>query len=366
VDDQGQRTLDEVRADIDAVDAELVSALARRTALTQEVGRIKGGDNRPFFTPERERQIFEKLAHMDSGALKKSHLVAIFREIISAGRAAEKVLTIAFWGPVGTYSHQAAVETFGRSVDLLPVDSIRDVFLAVDHGQADYGLAPIENSTAGVIPETLDMFPSTNVKICAETFINVHHHLGSRAKSLAEVTRVYAGPQPAAQCRHWLREHLPQAEVVDMAPTARAAEKALSDPSAAAIANRLCLETYDLDVLAEHIEDQTNNRTRFVVLGHNTPAPSGSDKTTLMFNLRNRPGELYAVLGSFNKHGVNLLMIESRPAQRAAFEYIFYVDCGGHHTEPHVASALAEIREEAMETVVLGSYPSYDPSLRDL
>ncbi len=365
MDERGQRTLEEVRADIDAVDAEIVRCLKRRTDLTQEVGRIKGGDKRPFFTPERERQIYERLSSLDVAPLKNTQLVAIFREIISAGRAAERVLTVAFWGPVGTYSHQAVVETFGRSVELLPVDSIRDVFLSVDHGQADYGLAPIENSTAGVIPETLDMFPVTNVKICAETFINVHHHLGSRAKSLAEVTHVFAGPQPAAQCRRWLGEHLPHAEVIDVVPTARAAERAVDDTSGAAIANRLCLEAYDLDILAEHIEDLSNNRTRFVVLGHNEPAPSGSDKTTLMFNLRNKPGELYRVLGSFDKHGVNLLMIESRPAQRAAFEYIFYVDCGGHHTEPHVAAALAEIREEAMETVVLGSYPSYDPSLRD-
>ncbi len=358
------RSLDDVRHDIDGLDEQLIKLLGRRAELAQEVGLIKGLTNKPFFTPERERQIFDRLAHVTAGPLQPAHLQAIFREIISAARAAEKPISIAYWGPPGTFSHLAAIQTFGRSATFLPVLSIAEVFLSVERGQAHYGVAPIENSTAGVIPEALDMFPQTNVKICAETFLDVDHHLGSKSTQLADIKRIYAGPQPSQQCRNWIKSHLPMAEIIDVVPTARAAEHATHDPEGAAIANSLCLEIYGLNIVAEHIEDQAENRTRFVVLGANRPAQSGSDKTSIMFNLRNRPGELYNVLGSFLAHNVNLLMIESRPARRAAFEYIFYVDCAGHQADDNVAAAIREIQERAMEFVVLGSYPSYDPSLK--
>ncbi len=357
------RSLEEVRTEIDLVDRQLIELLSRRAGLAQEIGRIKGLDGRPFFTPERERQIFEKLSQVEAAPLGTNHLVAIFREIISAARAAEKPLTVAYWGPPGTFTHQAAVQTFGRSALFQPTDTIEETFLAVERGQADYGVAPIENSTAGVVPETLDLFPQTNVKICAETFLDIHHHLGSHASDFSQIRHVYAGPQPSSQCRRWLREHVPQAEIIDVVPTSRAVQRAVDDPVGAAIANRLCLEIYGLELLAEHIEDHSKNRTRFVVLGHNEPAPSGSDKTSLMFNLRNKPGELYRVLGSFVENEVNLLMIESRPAQRASFEYIFYLDCVGHQSSPNVAKTLQAVRELAMESVILGSYPSYDPNL---
>ncbi len=363
-DESVQRGLPEIRHDIDRVDSQLIELLNERVRLAQEVGELKGLGGQPFFTPERERQIYDRLESLESGPLKSAQLVNIFREIISAARSAEKPLGIAFWGPQGTFSHQAAIETFGRSVNLMPVPSINEVFLSVERGQADYGVVPIENSTAGVVPETLDLFPQTNVKICAETFIQVHHYLASKAASLADIKHVYAGPQPANQCRFWLRDHVPQAEIVDVVPTARAAEKAMADPTGAAIVNRMALELYGLPVLAEQIEDVASNRTRFVVLGFNEPKPSGSDKTSLMFNLRNRPGELHQVLGAFLRHEVNLMMIESRPAPRASFEYIFYVDCAGHQVDPSVAAAIAEIKDTAMETIILGSYPSNDPNLK--
>ena len=363
-DDETQpRSLAEIRQAIDHVDSQLIQLLSERVRLAQEVGALKGLDGQPFFTPERERQIYDRLAKLDADPLKPDHLVAIFREIISAARAAEKPLGIAYWGPPGTFSHLAAIETFGRSVNLSPISSIQEIFLAVERKQVDYGIVPIENSTAGVVPETLDMFPRTNVKICAETFIDVHHHLASMATDLRDIRHVYAGPQPASQCRMWLKDNLPQAEIVDVVPTSRAAEKAKADPHGAAVVNSLAVELLGLGTLAEHIEDNANNRTRFVVLGFNEPAQSGSDKTSLMFNLKNRPGELYKVLGSFLTHNVNLMMIESRPAQRASFEYIFYVDCAGHRLDINVERALGEIREHALETVILGSYPSSDPAL---
>lgn len=361
--EKARRTVEDVRGDIDEIDGEIVRLLANRAGLAREIGSLKDDQNKPYFTPEREHQIMARLAKLDAGPLRAEQVTAVFREIISAARAAEKPLSVAYWGPVGTYSHLAAVQTFGRSTNFAPVESIRDVFQAVEQGRADYGIVPIENSIAGVVPETLDMFPQTNVKICDETFVAIEHVLASGGVGLEKVERIYAGPQPAAQCRSWLSAHAPHAEIVSVAPTARAAEMAKKDTSGAAIVNSMTVELQELVVLAEHLEDSPNNRTRFVVLGFNEPVRTGTDKTTLMFNLRNRPGELYRVLGSFFENQVNLMMIESRPAQRASFEYLFYVDCAGHRSDANVSAALAAIRGFALETTILGSYPSNDPTL---
>jgi chorismate mutase/prephenate dehydratase len=360
--DEG-RSVADVRKEIDALDAEIVERLVRRANLAREIGQLKEDARRPYFTPEREHEILARLKAMDTAPLQPAQVVAVFREIISAARAAEKPISAAFWGPEGTFSHVATIQTFGRSAEAVPVDSIREVFLAVEQGRADYGVVPIENSIAGVVPETLDMFPQTNVKICDEQFLSVHHLLASGGNPIEKVERVYAGPQPAAQCRGWLRERLPKAEVVSVAPTVRAAQAALGDPNGAAIVNELTVELLGMTPLAERIEDSQNNRTRFVVLGFNEPARTGKDKTSMMFNLRNRPGELYRVLGEFERHGVNLLMIESRPAQRASFEYLFYIDCAGHIKDENLARAVAAIQGLAMETILLGSYPSHDPNL---
>jgi chorismate mutase/prephenate dehydratase len=355
------RTLDEIRKDIDALDLDLVRLLSRRVELAQEVGRVKGRDNRPYFTPERERAIYDRLAEVNPGPLQTRQLVAVFREIISAARAAEKPLVCAYWGPPGTYTNMAAIQTFGTSTTFSPKDSIADVFQAIEHGHVDYGVVPVENSVAGIVPETLDMFPQTNVKICAEIYIPIHHHLLSTASSLSEVERVYAFHQPASQCRNWLKANLPNAQIVDVMPTTKAAERALEDPKGAAIANALASETVGIPILVDHISDNPSNRTRFIVLGYNEPAKTGKDKTSVMFNVRNRPGELVKALGAFEGNGVNLTMIESRPAQRATFEYLFYVDCDGHRNDPNLQKALEELKQFALETTILGSYPLRDP-----
>lgn len=359
--DSESRSLDDVRRDIDQLDQTLIELLNRRAELAIEVGQIKGKDGKPFFTPERERQIHEKLARVNPGPLQHRQLVGIFREIISAARAAEKPMSIAYWGPPGTFTHLAALQTFGTSSDFNARDTIEDVFLAVEHGHADYGVVPVENSVAGVVPETLDMFPQTNVKICAETYVPIHHHLVSIADNLNRIARVYAGPQPAAQCRRWLRSNLPNVTLIETIPTAKAAERAAEDPYGAAIANKLGAESVGIPVLVEHIEDNPHNRTRFLVVGYNEPKKTGRDKTSLMFNLKNRPGELYRALSAFEQHGVNLMMIESRPAQRATFEYIFYVDCAGHREDEHLRLGIETLKEYTLETTILGSYPTADP-----
>jgi len=353
-------SLPEIRVQIDAIDGQLIELLNKRAELAIAVGKIKKEDNKPFFTPEREREIFEKLSRDNPGPLQSRQLVGIFREIISAARAAEKQLTAAYWGPYGTFTHMAALQTFGISSNLVPEDSIHDVFMAVQHGHADYGVVPVENSVGGIVPETLDMFPQTSVKICAELYLRIHHHLLSKAPSLDAVKRVYAGPQPEMQCRKWLRSHVREAEIIETVPTSRAAQRALEDPEGAAIANLMTAESLGLQVLAEHIEDNPHNRTRFLVIGNNEPARTGRDKTSLMFNLRNKPGELYRALGALDKEGVNLLLIESRPVPRSSFEYLFFIDCIGHRKEQPLQNAIEALKACALETTVLGSYPTTD------
>lgn len=358
MEDPQPASLESLRSEIDALDAQMVELLNRRAELARTIGALKGRDDRPYFTPERERAVFERLARLNEGPLLPDQLRSIYREIVSAARALEKPLTCTYWGPPGTFSNLAASQTFGESSILQPEESIHDVFMSVEHHQADYGIVPVENSLAGVVPETLDMFPLTNVRICAENYVAIHHHLVTVASSLAEVERVYAGPQPALQCRRWLRENLPRAEIVEVMPTAKAAERALGDPKGAAIANRLGAETVGIPILVEHIQDNAQNRTRFLVIGYNEPARTGRDKTSLMFNLRNQPGQLYRALGCLDKEGVNLMMIESRPAQRATFEYMFFLDCVGHRTDANMLRAVEALKEAALEVVLLGSYPS--------
>ena len=354
------RTLDEIRSDIDSLDAELVRLLSNRVLLAQEVGRVKGRDQRPFFTPERERAIYDRLREINPGPLQHKQLIAVFREIISAARAAEKNLVCAYWGPAGTYTHLASIQTFGSSTEFVPQTHILDVFRAVENGKVDYGVVPVENSHTGIVPETLDQFPKTNVKICAEAYVPIHHVLVSTASDIKSIERVYAGPQPSSQCKQWINSNLPNAQVIDVVPTTKAVERALMDPESAAICNSLAAEMYEIPVLAEHIADEPDNRTRFVVLGYNEPAPTGNDKTSVMFNVRNRPGELVKALRAFEDNGVNLTMIESRPAPRSQFDYLFYVDCDGHQKEDRMIRALADLKDQALEAIVLGSYPRQD------
>ncbi|MBX3096391.1 MAG: prephenate dehydratase [Fimbriimonadaceae bacterium] len=356
--DEQMRSLDQIRQEIDAVDADLVRLLSRRTELAIEVGHRKGRDGQPFFTPERERSVFEKLAASNPGPLETTQLQGIFREIISAARAAEQPLKVSYWGPPGTYSHYAAHIIFGGSSTYVPRDSIEECFRAVEQGLVQYGVVPVENSVAGIVPETLDCFPLTNVRICAERYANIHHCIVSLAPEIKAVQRIYSGPQPARQCRKWLATYCPGIEIVDVAPTARAVEHALRDPEGAAIANRLAAELYDIPILEENIEDDPHNRTRFLVVGFNEPAKTGRDKTSLMFNLKNKPGELYRALGALEQHGVNLQMIESRPAARSSFEYIFFCDCIGHIANENMQLAVQDLKSCTLETVILGSYPA--------
>lgn len=358
------KDIDELRKEIDRIDGELLKLLNDRAAMAKQIGDSKGKSKKPFFTPEREQAIYKRLQKDNVGPLLRSQVQAIFREVISAARSLEKPLVVAYWGPPGTFTHMASLERFGNSTELLEIESVQEVFQAVEHAKADYGVVPIENSVAGIVPETMDMFPQTNVKICAEIYVNIRHNLCSNVKDLAAIKRVYAGPQPAAQCRRWLRMQLPNAETIPAIPTAKAAEMAAEDKEGAAIANYLGAELIGLPILYEGIQDNPNNRTRFLVVGYNEPQPTGRDKTSIVFNLRNRPGELYRALGVFDRFGVNLTMIESRPAQRGTFEYLFYVDTIGHQKDTNISRAIEMLESHALEQTVLGSYPEAEMPLR--
>jgi chorismate mutase/prephenate dehydratase len=350
--------LQELRKKIDQIDEQVITLLNQRAALAQEIGQHKTRSRSHYFTPEREQTVYKRLLALNRGPLDARAIRAIYREIISASRALEKPLSVAYLGPPGTFSHQASISKFGSSSEFLSVDTITDVFAQVERGVCDYGLVPVENSLAGAIPETLDTFMQSNLRIVSEIFVPIVHNLATRCATLEEVRRVYSHPQPIAQSRQWLRNHLPGIEVVEVSSTSRAAEMAAKEEDAAALCPELAAEMNDLPILVAHTEDNPSNRTRFLVLGYNEPEPTGRDKTSLMFSVHNRAGELFRAMAAFEKYDVNMTMIESRPAKIAAWEYIFYIDVQGHLRDASVAKAVNQLREHALFVTVLGSYPA--------
>lgn len=352
--------LNELRRQIDALDNQLLELLSQRARLVQEVGQNKTRSQTKFFSPERERQIFERLNDSNQGPLPPTAVRAIFREIISASRALEAQIRVAYLGPAGTFSHQAALDKFGTSSEHLPTDTIPDVFAQVERGEADYGIVPVENSTEGIVPYTLDMFheKGTRLKICAEVYVQVVHNLVSKAETLADIQRLYAHPQAFAQSRNWLRDHLGTAiEVVDATSNSKAAQLAAADPTSAAITTSIASELYGVPMLAQHIEDSPHNRTRFLVIGENTPQPSGRDKTSIFFSVQHKAGSLMRAMAAFDAHDINLTMIESRPTKQLAWEYVFFIDIQGHHKEERVNRALRLLEEHSLFVTILGSYP---------
>lgn len=350
-------SLPEWRNEIDALDNQMLELLSQRASLVQQIGHAKSRENSHYFTPEREYNVFQRLLSLNKGPLEAIAVRGIFTEIISACRALEKPLVIAGLGPEGTFSHLACVSRFGRMAGFYPTESLAEVFSSVERSQADYGMVPVENSWAGVIPETLDTFMNSNLRVVSEMFLPVTHNLLSRCENLEQIQQLYTHFQPAAQCRQWLRNHLSHAKVIEASSTARAAELAADEEGSAAIATILASERTGLPILCEHIEDNPTNRTRFWVLGYNEPAPTGKDKTSIMFSVQNRAGELVHALNAFEKFGVNMTMIESRPTKVEAWQYVFYVDLQGHIRDLSVEKAVGLLKEHSLFVRVLGSYP---------
>jgi chorismate mutase/prephenate dehydratase len=353
-------SLPALRNEIDAIDGEMLRLLSRRATLAQRIGHSKSRTATQYFSPERERQIFERLLSENAGPLPGEAVRAIFREVISASRALEQPLQVAYLGPAGTFSHQAALRRFGTSSDLKPVDTIPDVFGEVEKARAHYGIVPVENSTEGVVPYTLDMFSQTALKVCAEVFVKVEHHLASRADSLKAVKRLYAHPQSFAQSRGWLKENLSKVEVVDVTSNSKSAQMAAVDSEGAAICTEIAAEIYNVPVVARHLEDSPHNRTRFLVIGQNEPQPSGKDKTSIFFSVRHKAGALLRAMAAFDAHNINLTMIESRPTKQMPWEYVFFIDFQGHVKQTPVQHALNMLREQSLFVTVLGSYPEAD------
>ena len=351
------KKLEPLREQIDAIDKQILDLLNRRARIAQEVGHLKAENNAPVFRPEREAQVLRSAAERNPGPLAGSDVQTIFREIMSACRALEKRVTVAYLGPAGTFSEQAVYRQFGHAVEGLACASIDEVFRATEAGTADFGVVPVENSTEGAINRTLDLLLQTPLAISGEVSLAVHHSLMSRSGSMDGITRICAHSQALAQCQAWLNQHYPNIERQAVASNGEAARLASEDPTTAAIAGEIAGQKYNLQVVNAHIQDDPHNRTRFAVIGRLQTASSGRDQTSLVLSVPNKAGAVYNLLAPLAKHGVSMTRFESRPARMGTWEYYFYVDVEGHAQDDKVAKALAELKENAAFFKLLGSYP---------
>ena len=355
-----EQTLDDLRQAIDQIDDTIHNLLMERTERVQQVGELKEQSTEPtsFYRPEREARIHRRLEARHRGALPLAALHRIYREIISASLNLEKKISVAYLGPEATFTHQAATKQFGSSALMLPVRTIDEVFHEVEIRRADFGVAPIENSAEGMINRTLDRLIESPLRIWGEIYLPVTHALLSRETDPSTIRTVYGQPNTIRQCRQWLSQNLPHAAKRECESTADAAWRARQEAGSAAIAGELAADQYRLNMLVEHIEDRADNENRFLVIGRETPARSGRDRTSLMFTFRDQPGFLYQILGIFVRHGINLTRIESRPTQKKAWDYLFFVDIEGHQEDTPIMTAMKEL--SAMPGVAiksLGSYP---------
>jgi len=340
------------RDQIDAIDEQLLKLVNERAKHAREIGNLKNGG--PIYRPEREAQVLRRLMEHNSGPLSGEAVTAIFRAVMSNCRALEKELSVAFLGPLGTFSEEAANKQFGGLSAPVQCGSIDEVF------RMDYGVVPVENSTEGAVGRTLDLLMATNLNICGEIKLPVHHNLVSNVDDISKIKSVYAHSQSLSQCHEWLNINLPKVSREAVASNAEAA-KLVADPATtqdtAAIASRRAAELFNLNILATNIEDDPKNTTRFLVLASHDVAASGKDKTSLVIAAQNVPGAVVALLEPLAQHKVSMTKLESRPSKIGMWEYVFFVDIEGHHQDVNVASALAELQQRASFLKVLGSYP---------
>ena len=356
-----EKEIAKLRVAIDALDADLLDLLNRRAAAVRKVGELKGGAS--AYRPERESEILRRVAARKDGALPAESAVTLFREIISACRALEQDIRVAYLGPQGTFSEQAARKQFGQAVEAEPAPSIDEVFRSAESGATQFAVVPAENSTDGVVGRTLDLLLTTPLAICGEIELRVRQNLLSRLPKLAAVKRVYSHAQSLAQCNGWLNQNLPNAERIQVSSNAEAARRASKEKGAAAIAGEAAAALYKLKILGSGIEDDPNNTTRFLVLGRVEPASTGRDRTSLVMSAENKPGAVHALLSPLAANGVSMSRIESRPAKArsARWEYVFFIDVEGHQSDAKIASAVAELKARAPFFKILGSYPIATP-----
>ncbi len=346
-----------LREQIDAIDAQLLALLNQRARVAQDVGHVKAETNAPVFRPEREAQVLSRIAESNPGPLAAADLQSIFREVMSACRALEKRVSVAYLGPAGTYSEQAVWKQFGQAVEGLACVSIDEIFRSVEAGTAEFGVVPVENSTEGTINRTLDLLMRTTLTISGEVALPVQHSLMTQSGHMDGIQRICAHSQALAQCQAWLNEHYPQMERRAVASNGEAARMASEDRSVAAIAGDMAAKRYSLAIAHAHIQDDPHNRTRFFVIGTLQPGASGRDQTSLVLSVPNKAGAVYELLAPLAKHGVSMTRFESRPARTGRWDYVFFVDIDGHAQDAKVEQALAELQTQAALFKVLGSYP---------
>lgn len=359
--DEQTIALTKARLAIDEVDARIVELLKNRAEWVHEVGRIKKEGNSPIFVPERETALLSKLNRLNAGVLPEASLQAIYREIISCSFFLEGGLTIAYLGPKGTWSHQAALKQFGKSCELIPCQSFKDVFDMVDRGKAQYGVVPVENSSEGSVTAVMDLFVTSPLKICAQINLNIRNSL------MADIPRehiriLYSHPQVLGQTRNWILRHFPNAELVETSSTTKASILAKENASmgAASLGCPLAAELFGLNILEEDAQDQASNTTRFAVIGRQETQPSGRDRTSLLIRIQHKPGTLAEVINCFQRHNNNLIRIESRPSKVINWEYVFYIDAVGHIQESPLRETLPELEQHCSMLKILGSYADTD------
>ena len=350
---------DALRKEIDSIDTKILDLLETRISCAKEIGRVKAQTGEEVYVPSREVLVFKNLLAKNGGRINESALRAIYREIISASISAEKKLMVAYLGPKATFTQQAAIKNFGSSVDYRPMPSIPDVFAAVENGDADYGVIPIENSTEGAVFHSMDMLQESNLFIVGQIYIPIEHCLISRGK-IDEIRRVCSKDQAIGQCRSWLRRHLPEASIEYVESTAIAVKMAEENPEIAAIGSSLAADFYHLPIVERGIQDFKNNETRFLVIGKKSvPKTNGINyKTSIVISVNDRPGALYDALLPFNRMNINLTRIESRPSKKKAWDYYFFIDFRGHWEDENVTEAVAELKKVLPKIKWLGSYPA--------
>lgn len=364
------RNLEQVRADIDAVDAKIQALIAERARCAQRVAAIKLDEVQAarargepdqevvYYRPEREAQVLRRIMERDSGPLEGPTVAHVFREIMSACLALEKPLQVAYLGPEGTFTQAAALKHFGHAAICVPQVTIDSVFSEVESGHCNYGIVPVENSTEGMVSHTLDSFIDSPLKIAGEVELRISHHLmAAPGTKMEEVGRICAHQQALAQCRNWLDAHWPKIERLAVSSNGEAARMATEHPGTAAIAGDMAAEVYQLDMLAEHIEDAADNTTRFLVIGRSEVPPSGMDKTSIVVSSRNKPGALFTLLDPFRRHGVSLTRIDTRPSRTEKWAYVFFIEFEGHVQDPAVLEIMRELEEQSILLKPLGSYP---------
>ena len=351
--------LTKLRNELDSIDDELLAQLNRRARTVERVAALKAKSDAPFYAPNREREIVERLTKANDGPFPNTAIAPVMQEVISACLSLEQRQRVAYLGPEGTFTHMAVLQQFGRSARPVPCGTIAAVFEEVERGEANFGVVPIENSSEGMVAHTLDTFVDSDLHIIAEVRVLVTHCLLVRyGGNESTIERVYSHPQALAQCSAWLKTNLPAAALIESASTADAARACHSDPRAAAIASAQASRMHDLELLRSQIQDHADNVTRFLVLAKEarTSAPTDSDTTTVLMVLRHDPGALYAALKPLSEASVNVTKIESRPSRREAWDYVFFLDLDGHADSEPLASALAAVKCQCQHLRVLGTY----------